>query len=248
MALERKLLTISSIALTSDGTNLGLITIADTINFKDKQIVYLQSFTVPVAQYQIKRVISETQFIVGPVNNKISPTDFSDVSAYKTVDSAQIGAVEQDKLAQPTDKDHYFAIYESSPVNADRVIFVDPYGKFYDTDNPLPASFSGTISVGSVDLLDPTIQQIQNIPLALANTEYTISLPSNTKRYQLRVRDHLAKGRLAFLSGETATNYWTITRGTVVDSENMDFPASSVIYVSVSKPTMVVELRTWIKP
>ena len=45
----------------------------------------------------------------------------SQIFHYKIINNARIGAVEQDKLAQPTDKDHYFAIYESSPVNADRV-------------------------------------------------------------------------------------------------------------------------------
>ena len=54
MALERKLLVVPPIAFTADGTALGIVTISDTANFKDKQLVCVESNTVPVKSYQIK--------------------------------------------------------------------------------------------------------------------------------------------------------------------------------------------------
>jgi hypothetical protein len=149
MALEKKWLTISPVLLVSDGTSLGLLTIADTAGFHDKQLIVLKSNTAQPSLFQIKRVISASQMIVGPNNNKVSPNDFSDVSAFKVIDNAQISATEQDKLAMPTEKDHYFAVYESSPINADRVILTDAHGNFYDAiNNPFPVS--GNISISPI--------------------------------------------------------------------------------------------------
>ena len=243
MALERKLLVVPLIAFTADGTALGIVTIADTSNFKDKQLVYIESDTILVKSYQIKRIISTTQLIVGPVNNSINPNDFLNVSAYKIINNARIGAVEQDKLAQPTDKDHYFAIYESSPVNADRVIGVDPYGNPWSEANPLP--IEGTIVVTNGE---PTKIEMQNIPIAIANTEFTIDLPDNTKRYQISVRDHKSKGRIAFMPTETVTNYRTHTRGTITDSYNLNLPINSKIYMQIDQVPAVIEVMIWTKP
>lgn len=140
MALEKKLLTISPVLFTANGTQFGVITVADTIGFRDKQIVFLKSNTQNPISLQVKRVLSKTQMIVGKIDNRIIPNDFVDVSSFTVADSAIVGAEEQDKTALPTDKDHFIAVYESSPVNGDRVIPVDPYGNFYTKDNPIPIS------------------------------------------------------------------------------------------------------------
>lgn len=153
MALEKKLLPIAPVRFTSNGTTFGVVTISDTINFKDKQTVILQSNTVPQTNFQIKRVISSTQLIVGPNDNNLNPTNFSDISMFLVADNARISASLQDKTVLVPDKDHYLAIYESSPVNADRVIPVDGYGNIISVDNPLPVIFDGTISIGKVEVI-----------------------------------------------------------------------------------------------
>ena len=84
--------------------------------------------------------------------------------------------------------------------------------------------------------------------MAMANTEYPITLPDGTKRYQLRVRDDASKGKLAFLPTETTMNYWTITRGTIIDSHTLNLPVSSIIYVSLDKPSQMLEVIAWVKP
>ncbi len=155
MALERALLAIAPVAFTADGTQFGVVTVADTIGFKDKQTIILQSNTQPQTNYQVKRVLSSTQLIVGPNNNALSPSppNISNVSAFKVADHATISAGEQQKTSQPTEKDHYFAIYESSPINADRVIPVDPYGNLIGPDNPLAVKIDGPINIGEVEVI-----------------------------------------------------------------------------------------------
>jgi hypothetical protein len=142
MALEKTLLAVSPIAFTANGTSLGEVIVSDTVNFLDKQLVYIKSNTQPEIQLQIKRVLSSTQLIVGPVGGSLTIGNYSDISAYLVSDSAIIGAPEQPKNVQPPDPQHYFAVYESSPVNADRIVPVDPYGEMYGPGNPIPVSFS----------------------------------------------------------------------------------------------------------
>lgn len=149
MALEGKWDVVPPQSFTSNGTNHGLITVADTSGFKVKQTAYLTKTATNPLPVQVKRVISSTKLVVGSVDNKIASWVPLDISAYTVVSGAAIGAEEQNKNNIPGD-DHYRAIYESDPTCADRVIFVDQYGKFYDETNPLPIIFDGTITVGNV--------------------------------------------------------------------------------------------------
>lgn len=152
MAKEKKWPLVTTTPFTADGSQFGVVTVADTAGFKTKQIVYLLAPPLAPLSLQVKQVTSSTQMIVGPPDNRIVANNFTNISAYTVSGNAMVGAAEQDKAALPTDKDHYTAIYESDPIVADRVIFVDEYGNFYNKDNPLPAMFEGSISIGSVEV------------------------------------------------------------------------------------------------
>lgn len=154
MALERKWQAVNATPLTADGTQLGLITLADTAGLRTKQAVYLKSNTKPMTAFQVQEVLSPTEVILGAPGARVGRENFVDLSAWTVADAAILGAPEQNKQANPPDKDHYSAIYESDPVVADRVIFVDQYGRFYGEGNPLPIAFDGTISVGNVTITD----------------------------------------------------------------------------------------------
>src|SRR5581483_7604497 len=154
MALERKWPAVAPQAFTSDGNQFGLIIVADTKGFRVKQSAVLTNSTPGVTlPVQIKRVISKTQLVVGQIENKIAQWPPLDISTWTVASGAAISAGEQDKNNVP-EKDHWSAIYEGDPVVADRVIFVDQYGNFYDDNNPLPISFDGTVTVGAVKIQD----------------------------------------------------------------------------------------------
>lgn len=150
MAFERTIAAVPPRAFTADGTQFGVVTVADTIGFKVKAEVVLNATGLPPLSLQVKRVLSNTQLIVGP-NGKISPNDFKDISAYTVALGASIQAQEQNKVNIP-DVDHYKAIYEMDPTVADRVIPVDPYGNLYGPDNPIPVIFDGTIEASVVEI------------------------------------------------------------------------------------------------
>jgi len=151
MALERKWSAVAARPLTANGTSLGIITVSDTAGFRSKQAVILTSSSQS-SVYQVLEVTSPTTLILGLPGAKIGRSNFTDVSAYLTSDNATLSAPEQDRQANPPDKDHYAAVYESDPVVADRIVMVDQYGRIYGNGNPLPIAFDGTVSVGDVEI------------------------------------------------------------------------------------------------
>jgi hypothetical protein len=242
MAIERLWTSLGPIAFAANGGADGSITIADSCGFKVKQMVVISAVSLPDLVLEVKRVVSPTKLIVGPKVTTGKMIARQNLSAYTVALLANIRAEEQPKVRIPP-ADVIQAAYEQEPTLAIRTLGVDCYGDAWGKDNPMP--ISGTFVVTGDE---PTEQDIQNIPFAAANTEYTITLPNNTKRYQIRVRDDASKGRIAFVPGETATNYWTLTRGTIVDSYTMNLPINPLIYMSLDKPSQVVEVLAWTKP
>lgn len=249
MAIERLWERQGPVVFTANGGSDGLVTIADVICFKVKQKVVISSATQPDLLLEVKRVHGPTTLTVGPIKDKTHPSkpknnlkSKEDISAYTVADGAQIRAVEQPKSV-PTPEDIVKATYEQEPTLAWRTFLVDKIGRAISSSNPLP--IDGTIAV-TLDTT-PDTQNIQNINVANANTEFSINLPDNTKRYFIRVRDDLAKGRIAFGVGETSTKYWTFTRGTTFDSSALNLPINSTIYMQVNKPDQVIEVISLFK-
>jgi hypothetical protein len=243
MALERLWNTIGPVAFIANGGADGVITVASVSGMRVKQQVIVASTTQPTLdKLEIKRVLSPTKILVGPIKTTGEFLSRQDLSAYLTADLATIKIIEQ-KKSKPTAADIMSFVYEPEAVVAIRTFGVDQLGRAWDVDNPFP--ISGTF-VATSD--QPTQQIIQNVPMATANTEYEVDLPDGTKRYQLRVRDDASKGKLAFTATETTSKYWTMTRGAIVDSESLNLPINSKLYISLDKPNQVLEVISWIKP
>lgn len=187
--LEGKLDAVAPQSFTLDGTTDGLVTIGDTAGFRVKQVAYLKNNTSSLA-VQVKRVLSVTQLIVGYVDQKIATWPKLDISVYTVASGAQIGAESQDKSNIPRD-DHYRTVYESDPVLADRMVFVDKYGRYYDYNNPFPIIFDGTVTVGNV--------KVVNFP-DLVDVNYG-NVGSSTIRTAAQIGN--ATGSAAFGSGLT---------------------------------------------
>lgn len=222
MALEKKWNAVPPQALTVDGNTFGYAVVADTAGFKTKQAAYLKNSANQTLAVQVKRVLSSTTLIVGAIDQKIASWTPLDISAWTIASGAVIGAEEQDKIANPTDGDHYKAIYESDPIVADRVISVDKYGQFYDKNNPVPVIFDGTIAIGEVEvigpsghLLDPnTDGSVKTVQIFTKPFDsITATYPSTTQEvYQSRV------GGIGGTVQETVTvNYTDITKNLILN-------------------------------
>lgn len=145
MAIERIWERVTPIEFTVDGGADGLVTIRSTEMFKVRQKIVISSNAKSDMVLQIKKVISYTQLLVGPVKNKVSPKNNllsrEDISTYLVADSAAIRATEQNK-SKITSEDIIQAIYDQEPTLALRSFLVDYLGRGYGVDNPLPVANS----------------------------------------------------------------------------------------------------------
>jgi hypothetical protein len=156
MAVENKWNLVPPQLFTANGTQFGQVTLANTAGFFTKQSAYLTATGLPTLPVQIKRVISPTILIVGTINNaQIGSWPPLDISAYTVANGAAIGAQIQPKNNAAMD-DIMKAVYESDPTVALRVVFTDQYGNLYSDQNPLPATFTGTITIGTVEITGPS--------------------------------------------------------------------------------------------
>jgi hypothetical protein len=151
MFIEKKRIGIPPRALTANGTANGLVQVADIRGFYVKQKVYIRSNTQSSQIFEIKRFDSLNSFYVGPLPPEGGIGKRSDISAYLVADSAVVGAEEQDRPGIKPDE-HERAVYVEEPIVAKRVINVDEFGQYYNTQNPVPVQLSdGSIDIGTVN-------------------------------------------------------------------------------------------------
>lgn len=162
MFIEKKRLGVSPKAFTFDGSQHGLVHVADARGFFVKQQIEIKSTTQPTVRLEIKRFVTLTSFYVGP-KGKID--DRQDISVYTVADSATIEAHLQDRPGITIDH-HERAVYVEEPVVAKRVIGVDESGQYYNTQNPLPVRLSdGSINIGTVNAeLEVQLSHIADLP------------------------------------------------------------------------------------
>lgn len=86
--------------------------------------------------------------------------------------------------------------------------------------------------------------QIFNVSVPLANTEVSQALPANTKRFFVKVRNSTARLQLAFTSGNSGTNYISLTRGTGYEESDLDV-AALTLYFQTNSPGQIVEILAW---
>ena len=142
--LEKRFAAVPPQAFTADGTDRGIVTIADTSLFKVKQQVILMS---PNVALEVKKVISPTQMMVGPISPDINT--YQDISAYTVAGSAFIFANEQKRPSIPFEESTR-AVYEEEPTVAVRTVLVDKYGNKISEGNPLPVQVDTTLNIGDV--------------------------------------------------------------------------------------------------
>lgn len=164
MAFERAWQSIGPVAFTATGGADGTVTISSVEGFKVKQSIVISATSLPDLKLEVKRVISSTKLIVGPVVTTGKMTARQDISAYSMANLATIRAEEQKKAVLPA-TDIIQAVYEQEPTVAIRTLGVDYTGRPYTNDNPLPVNASvsiGDVSIGTdgYDLTDPDSMNI----------------------------------------------------------------------------------------
>jgi len=113
-----------------------------------------------------------------------------------------------------------------------------------DTGYKLVINADGSINTGTGGATTPSIQ---NVTILTANIENMIVLPLNTKRFQIRVRDSIAKLQLAYVLGDSSLNYITVPRGCNYSEENLNLTTlSRVLYLQSNKNNTIIECVVWV--
>jgi|ERR1700677_1223470 len=138
-AIEKSWPAVPPRAFTSDGTALGVVSVADSTGFKVKQQVVISAAGLPDLTVKIMRFISPTQFYVGPTNPKAGQglTQRTDISSYTVLGGAFVYAQEQPKVTIKPE-DIIQAVYRQEPGTTIGVELDDEWGNPINEDNPLP--------------------------------------------------------------------------------------------------------------
>lgn len=114
------------------------------------------------------------------------------------------------------------------------------------TGVPLKVNNDGSINVNSGG--SPTATSgILNVPASLANTEYSVTLPTGTKRILLKVRGYASTLKFSWTAGTSGSNYITLERGCSYTEEFIELTTTNrTIYFQSSKANVVIEVLTWL--
>ena len=134
---ERSWSAVAPVAVTATGTDRGIITVSSTRGFFVKQTVTVTNPSSPDQSFQINRVLSSSQMILGAVGSKIDA--YSDLTLIDSTYSAYARA--QARPAIPL-QELQRAVYAEEPTVAIRTIGVDELGNPYSTKNPIPVQLS----------------------------------------------------------------------------------------------------------
>lgn len=95
---------------------------------------------------------------------------------------------------------------------------------------------------GSVNVQLSAAQNIKitNLPLTLANTEYSIVLTDALKQLIIKCRS-LARLQIAFISTESGTKFLTIPGGVSLSLQDLNL-SSTTLYIQADAPASIVEI------
>lgn len=107
--------------------------------------------------------------------------------------------------------------------------------------------FTPGVSAGApstVTISGRSTPTIVNQTITLANTEYSIVIPSTAKSFLVRTRNG-SQLLLAWVSGETVTNYLTVNRHVCYNECDLSLTSSLTLYFQGASAGDVLELLYW---
>lgn len=110
-----------------------------------------------------------------------------------------------------------------------------------DGEHELDINPDGSLPVTMSGIKTPTII---NIPVITAATEYIATIPATVKKFYLKNRGN-GKLQVSFVTGETATKFFTLVAGSVYGEENLTLDSPLLIYFESTKANEIVEILTW---
>lgn len=86
---------------------------------------------------------------------------------------------------------------------------------------------------------------IANVSIPSASTEVSYTLPNNTKKFYIKLREADADMKLAFSAGTSGTTYVTVHRGTWYSEEALNV-SSVILYFQATAGSQTAEIVSWV--
>lgn len=100
---------------------------------------------------------------------------------------------------------------------------------------------TGLLFVGLVNMAFAASRpNTENVTLTLAGTEYSYRIPNNVKSITVQSRT-AADFKIAFRSGESSTNYFTVKSGTAWYEIDIDY-VNGTLYMQSANAGQVIEI------
>lgn len=232
-----------SVLLTPISVDNHVITVSDTFELKVKMEVVLSKAGLDSEQFEIKRILSRTTLMVGPIGKPISK-----ISEAAKFNGGTLSANEQsrNKLG---DAPILRAVYSEEPTMAVRTVMVDSYGDRYtsvvDNDGNVRLAVDANIDNLIVSITGAASPTIANITAIAANTEYSYLLPIGTKQYLIRARGN-SKLQLSFAAGQSGSEFITVFPGANHVDINLKLDVATTMYFRASKSAEIIEILSWV--
>jgi hypothetical protein len=136
----------------------------------------------------------------------------------------------------PVDKDQFGEIIRKAAE------FITP-GDYSDYFIKVGLSGPGGIFPG-ISISGGNTPSIQNVVATTAGTEYTLVLPTGTRRFTIRSRT-FGTLKIGLNSGDTATNFISVSLGSVYAESDLLTLANITLYVASSKSSDTIEAIIW---
>lgn len=105
------------------------------------------------------------------------------------------------------------------------------------------AAIGSSLSIDRISINGVSAGIVENVTIALANTEQSHTFPAGTKEFMIQARTS-GKIKLSFDPGTSGTAYWTIWYGAFVRQNTID-SATTTIYFQSPTAGLEVELLSW---
>jgi hypothetical protein len=99
---------------------------------------------------------------------------------------------------------------------------------------------SSLLSSASLTFPQITAETVENVTIALANTEVSHALPAGTRQYKIQYRSNGVL-KVAFSVGTSGTTYWELYPGQPAETIFVNSAATITLYLQSAK-TGVVEI------
>lgn len=251
MAFERKLPAVPARPFTVNGGSQGQVSLLNTRGFKVGMKAVITGNALPTLLVLVKRVLSDTKLLVGPIGSPYEKAEWINLSSYTVAANAQIYAESQEKAKVPP-ADIIQAVYDQEPTVAQRSVLVDQLGRYYDFENPIPIIFGGTVQIGNVTIQDDDGDELSINSDGSLNVNVVTSAANNVRheygeasavlngiettivQYVVPLLSTNAILQRVSVSGENIARYQVLINDVVIDTRRTCFGANLSEYFEFS--------------